>query len=212
MGATMDAKTEILARVAAADVPPTTAPRNPAAPSLRTRERIVARFADHAAEYRANVVRTNADDLPEAIATLLKGTVLVPADLPTPLLSLARGESVDSFEFVPDHRLPLDELDAADAVLTLCAVAVAETGTVVLDHGAGQGRRALTLVPDHHVVIVPAERIVESVPEAVAALAPSARAGRPLTWISGPSATSDIELTRVEGVHGPRRLDIVIVG
>ena len=102
----------------------------------------------------------------------------------------------------------VDVLDGVDTVLTGCALAIAETGTVVLDGGPRCGRRALTLVPDHHVCVVDAGQVVAGVPDAIAALAPRA----PLTFVSGPSATSDIELERVEGVHGPRRLEVVVVG
>ena len=102
------------------------------------------------------------------------------------------------------------ELDALDGALTTCAAGCAETGTIALDGGAGQGRRALSLVPDLHVCIVRAEAIVETVPELIAALEPSAREGRPIVLVSGPSATSDIELNRVEGVHGPRRLVVIV--
>jgi L-lactate dehydrogenase complex protein LldG len=103
------------------------------------------------------------------------------------------------------------ELDGFDAALTGCALAIAETGTIVLDGGALSGRRALTLVPDHHLCVVRAEQIVASVPEAITALAEAARDRRPITFVSGPSATSDIELERVEGVHGPRKLDVLVV-
>jgi L-lactate dehydrogenase complex protein LldG len=112
---------------------------------------------------------------------------------------------------VDDNALDVTELDALDGILTACELAIAETGTIVLASGAGSGRRALTLVPDLHICLVEADQIVELVPEAIARLGPVVRdMRRPLTLVSGPSATSDIELDRVEGVHGPRRLAVVI--
>ena len=111
----------------------------------------------------------------------------------------------------PIDGLANEALDTVDGVLTGCCAAIAETGTIVLDGGARQGRRALTLVPDLHLCVVEVDQIVGTVPEAVERLAPAARERRPFTFISGPSATSDIELSRVEGVHGPRRLEVFIV-
>ena len=162
------------------------------------------RFADAVCEYRAQVLRAGLADIGPTVAGLIRsgGRVVVPADLPG---AWVRGLDVtrDSVE----NPLGVAELDHVDAVVTGCALAIAATGTIVLDAGAAQGRRALTLVPDHHVCVVFADQIVDTVPQAFAALDPL----RPLTFISGPSATSDIELARVEGVHGPRRLDVLLV-
>jgi L-lactate dehydrogenase complex protein LldG len=114
-------------------------------------------------------------------------------------------------ELVEDDALSVEELDGLDGVLTGCAAAVAEAGAFVLDAGEGQGRRALSLLPDLHICVVREDQVVGLVPEAVGRLEESVRAGRPLTFVAGPSATSDIELDRVEGVHGPRILHVVLV-
>jgi L-lactate dehydrogenase complex protein LldG len=166
---------------------------------------VVDRFCTRVEEYRATVRRVElAGAVGERCAARGSRRVAVPAG--------GIGVAIDGVELVPDDP-PLSprDLDALDAVLTGCALAIAETGTIVLDGGARSGRRALTLVPDHHVCVVEAASIVAGVPDAVAALAGAAAEGRPITLVSGPSATSDIELDRVEGVHGPRRLDVLVV-
>jgi L-lactate dehydrogenase complex protein LldG len=198
---TTSARDEILARLRAAlaDNPdPVPVPRDYGL-ALPDGTDLVALLTDRLVDYQAHVHHSLADAW-QGVSRLL-----VPADLPP--------EWLDGFagEVVVDDGARLSTLDGVDAVLTGCAVAIAQTGTIVLDAGPGQGRRAATLVPDRHLVVVHPDQIVGRVPEAVRRLA-AASATRPQTWISGPSATSDIELNRVEGVHGPRRLDVVITG
>jgi L-lactate dehydrogenase complex protein LldG len=161
-------------------------------------------LAERLSDYRAVVRRAEPAALRETIAVALtergaRRLVIPPGlELPGPL---------DGVELVLDDGLSARELDGFDGVITAAAVAIAETGTIILDGSAGQGRRALSLIPDYHLCLVRAGQVVGLVPEAVARVRPD----RPLTWISGPSATSDIELDRVEGVHGPRTLDVILI-
>jgi len=162
-------------------------------------------LASRLTDYRALVRRATAATLADEISAALAGrgvrTVVVPPGLNVPLPTFA-AVTVDDGQSAAD-------LDAFDVVVTAAAVAIAETGTIVLDGAPDQGRRAISLVPDYHLCIVTSGQVVHLVPEAIQRLADSA--GRPLTWISGPSATSDIELERVEGVHGPRTLEVILV-
>ncbi|MET8274914.1 MULTISPECIES: LutC/YkgG family protein [unclassified Streptomyces] len=165
---------------------------------------------ENLADYRAVVHRATEDELQALISRLLvehsAKSVAVPPGLPTSWL--ASSDANQLLDHAAGGPLTPHELDAIDAVVTGCALAVAETGTIILDAGPGQGRRALTLVPDLHICVVRAsDQVVASVPQALPRLDPT----RPLTWISGPSATSDIELDRVEGVHGPRTLEVILV-
>jgi len=189
------AKADILAAVRAALGP---APAVPGVPRdyrvAGTLQPDVELFAERVAEYRASVHRVSAAELPAKLAELARGRTGIPPGF--------------GYDGIEDHELSVGELDALETVITGCALAIADTGTIVLDGGAESGRRALTLVPDHHICVVRSDQVVASVPDAIAALDPAA----PLTFVSGPSATSDIELDRVEGVHGPRELDVVIVG
>lgn len=170
-------------------------------------------LADRLVDYRATVRRTTAALLAGEVAAALAlrdaRRVVVPAGLDV----FGPGGPPDGLEVITDdglHARPdIEVLDGCDGAITGAAVAIAETGTIVLDAGPDQGRRAITLVPDYHLCVVRADQVVELVPEGVERLAGAS--GRPLTWISGPSATSDIELNRVEGVHGPRTLEVILV-
>lgn len=203
----MSARDEVLARVrgAIADARAPEVPRDHRTSGALSGTALLDRLAERVDDYRATVRRCPAGAEATTVAALLHehgvARIGVPAGLDRVLLPADVEVVVDG----PD--VPVDGLDALDGAVTGCAVAIAETGTIVLDASPDQGRRALTLVPDLHLVVVPADRVVETVPEAVARLDPT----RPLTWISGPSATSDIELQRVEGVHGPRTLLVVVV-
>jgi L-lactate dehydrogenase complex protein LldG len=177
------------------------------------REEIVARFAERTAEYEAKVHRVAHEELPGTIEEALKRRgvkrLVVPPYLPKAWIP----ENVETLSDTAHSRLTNKELDESDGVLTGCASGIAQTGTIVLDAGRAQGRRALTLLPDYHLCVVREEQIVGLVPEAFARLEKTVKAeGRAITFISGPSATSDIELNRVEGVHGPRTLEVLISG
>ncbi|GGW48378.1 LutC/YkgG family protein [Streptomyces griseoloalbus] len=213
----MSSRERILGRVrrALADVPEDDTPYERAVArdylrehGERTAEQTVDLLAENLADYRAIVHRTDAEGLAGVLAGLLAArgaaTVLVPPGLDEGWLA-----STDVTRVADRAESTPQELDRVDSVVTACAVAVAETGTIVLDGSPDQGRRRITLVPDHHICVVRVpDQVVSSVPQALGRLDPA----RPLTWISGPSATSDIELDRVEGVHGPRTLEVVLVG
>lgn len=199
----MSARDDVLAAVRDA-LGPTRRPATPVDRAYRDRDPLPAGtdlldlFVERVEDYRASVTRCTAADLADDVAAALTGAtrVVVPdgLDLEVP-------------GAVPDTGLTATELDALDAVVTRATLGVAETGTLVLTHGPGEGRRALSLVPDLHVCVLSEGAVVRGVVDAVAALDPL----RPQTWVSGPSATSDIELDRVEGVHGPRTLHVVLV-
>ena len=187
----------------------------PPAPGYRTvgdldERRRLDLLAERLADYRAAVRRTTRAELAATVGAALAGRgvrrVVMPAGLDLLVVLRALPPDVD---VIIDDDLSAQDLDAIDGVITGAAVAIAETGTIVLDGSPDQGRRAITLVPDYHLCIVRADQVVGLVPEAIDRLAP--RPGQPLTWISGPSATSDIELSRVEGVHGPRTLEVILV-
>jgi L-lactate dehydrogenase complex protein LldG len=205
-----DAKETILARIRRATA------ASPAAPSIphdflthdtRDRETILAEFIDRLIDYKAVVTRCSSADLPQAIATTceqLHITQLVtPSDLPPTWLPT----SVTLLSDTPP--LTIDAIDKSDGVLTGCAIAIAQTGTIILDGGTTQGRRVLSLIPDRHLCVVFADQLVGLVPAAITRL--QEKRTQPITFISGPSATSDIELNRVEGVHGPRTLHVFVV-
>ncbi|MEV6118778.1 LUD domain-containing protein [Streptomyces sp. NPDC052109] len=209
----MNARDAILSRIraAVADVPagPVEVPRAylRSAPGITPGDRTatVELFTQRLREYGATVRRVPATDLPAAVADSLDEqaarSAVVPEGLPAAWPAQWSGEIRRD---VPE--LSKAELDGTDAVVTMCAAAVADSGTIVLDAGPGQGRRAPTLVPDVHVCVVREDQVCSSLPEVITRIDPR----RPITWISGPSATADIEMIRVQGVHGPRKLTVLI--
>jgi L-lactate dehydrogenase complex protein LldG len=210
-GEPVSARAVMLARIRSALAdggPDTEAVRAYRTESDLDRGQLVERFAERVLEYGAGVRTVAADAIAEAVADTLKER------------GAARVVVPEGFEptWIPTGLKPLreplsnDDLDGSEGILTTCRLAVAETGTIILDGGPGQGRRALTLLPDYHLCVVRVEQIVGDIVQAVRALdAEMRKAPRPLTFISGPSATSDIELQRVEGVHGPRTLEVLVV-
>jgi L-lactate dehydrogenase complex protein LldG len=211
--AAMNARDEILARIERAlrDVPPGERPADVVVRRGYVRAEAadaVERFVERIAEYRTTVVRVPVVEVAAAVAERLRARgasrVAIPQGLPPEWLP-------EEIEAVSENDLDPEGLERVDCALTGCALAIAETGTIVLDTGPGQGRRALTLVPDHHVCVMLEDQIVGGVPEAMALVSETLRRERrPVTFVSGPSATSDIELSRVEGVHGPRTLDVIV--
>lgn len=214
----MSARDDVMSRIKSAlrDSPiAPEIPRNYSRTSTMNDEQRLEQLVDRLIDYKANVFVVAAGQAPVKLAELLAGSssIVVPHGLPDSWLSglppIGGNDAgtvavqVDS----PERRLTVEELDAVDAVVTAAAVAVAETGTIMLDGSPSQGRRIISLVPDRHICLLQARDIVGLLPEAIVRLDATA----PQTWISGPSATSDIELERVEGVHGPRTLDVLIL-
>jgi L-lactate dehydrogenase complex protein LldG len=213
----VNAREEVLARIAAAHraAPPPDLPYEEISREYRTTsdfsaEALTELLIDRLLDYRALVRQCSPDDLAAEIADALgrrsAQTVVAPAGLDLSWTASISAQVLTDGSST-DDQLSVSELDAADGVVTGCAAAIAETGTLILDGSPGQGRRVLTLIPDYHLCVVLLDQIVADVPQALARL----EATRPLTMISGPSATSDIELNRVEGVHGPRTLEVIIV-
>ncbi len=213
----MSARDEILARIRSAtqdikvkdpvkDVPITWQYNQPT-----PLEDVLETFVENILDYKARITRTPASGTGEAIVAALKelgaASVVIPDGVNASWVAAVEGAGLT---VIRDENLSHQDLNGIDAVLTGSRVSMAETGTICLDHAEDQGRRALTLVPDRHVCVVTAESVVSDVPEAVHRLRASVDKGRPITWISGGSATSDIELSRVEGVHGPRQLYVVL--
>ncbi|GAA4662970.1 LutC/YkgG family protein [Arthrobacter cryoconiti] len=210
----MSARDDVMSRIKSAlrDAPPTPdIPRNYRLATNKTAAQRCEQLVGRLLDYKANVYVVPTTQAPAKLAQLLADaeSIVVPHGLEEHWLSGLRDDAgslrieVDS----PEHRLSVSALDSVDAVVTTAAVAVSETGTIILDGSSSQGRRIISLVPDRHICLLAAKDIVEVLPEAIARL----NATAPQTWISGPSATSDIELERVEGVHGPRTLDVLIL-
>ena len=220
MGTEVSSRDEVLRRIrtaigapaaeaAAVDAEWQALPRGYKRAASLDRETILEVLEDRLRDYDATVVRAGAGGVAAEIARMLGARGILRVVVPGGLAE-ALGEALPGgFEFVVDEGLTAVELDEIEGVVTASTVAIAETGTIVLQHVPGQGRRAPTLVPDYHLCVVRAADVVETVPEAMARLA--ATAALATTFISGPSATADIEMTRIKGVHGPRFLDVILV-
>ncbi len=174
---------------------------------------VLADFVEKVEDYKAGVTRCRPDEVAAAVVAALVSfdvaSVVLPEGIPSEWADAVAAAGVEIRRDEPP--LTSQQLNGIGAVVTTAAVGMADSGTIALDHGAGQGRRALTLLPDVHVCVIAADQVVSDVPEGIARLAPALRARRPVTWLSGGSATSDIELDRVEGVHGPRHLAVILV-
>jgi L-lactate dehydrogenase complex protein LldG len=172
--------------------------------SGRTPAETLAHFEERLRDYDARLFTANRGDIAIVIAEILiaanRHRIAIPTGLPTEWRD-------DSIEWTPDDNLSVDALNSVDGVMTAATVCVAASGSIALQHGPAEGRRSLTLLPDYHLCIVEASQVVETLPEAFARLDPF----RPVTFISGPSATADIEMTRIKGVHGPRFLDVLLI-
>ena len=217
-----EARSEILRRIRTAlrDVPPDEPATEPVSRAYRfddgtSHDEHITQFMERVGEYRATVHEVTAAGLAAAIAACARARnarcLVVPSDLPESWLTDLRAAGV---ELLVDGPEPLSnaQLDQSDGTLTGCALGIAQTGTIILDGGAYQGRRVMTLLPDYHLCVVDEAQVTGLVPQAVARLQEAvASSRRPLTFVSGPSATSDIELIRVEGVHGPRTLEVLVV-
>jgi len=209
----VSARDEMLARIraavadGAAPAPVARDYRTASQPSAVAGEELLELLVERLVDYRALVRRGTTAMVAATVVAALTERGARRVAVPEGILPAGLDRLEPGIELVGDAPpLTPAQLDGLDGVLTGCAVAIAETGTIVLDGGSGQGRRALSLVPDYHLVVVTAAQVVATVPEGLARLDPA----RPQTWISGPSATSDIELDRVEGVHGPRTLEVVV--
>lgn len=217
---TTDARTEILARIrqATSDItdpnPETDVPIIWQYGTGIAMEDVVGTFVEKVEDYQATVVRVRPKEVAAAVVAGLQATGAEKSVVVPPGLDRSWQEAIAKAGMqvqVDEPQLSKSQLDATDAVVTAAACGVADTGTIVLTHLPDQGRRAITLVPDRHVCVIRASQVVSDVPEAVQVVKPAVQQRQPLTWISGGSATSDIELSRVDGVHGPRKLYVILV-
>lgn len=207
-GAPVSSRDRVLGRIRRANsraaVPHEAIPRDYDRGSTQSAEAMLALFRERLQDYDARIFPVRREEIGARVGEILRSSnrqrIAVPVGLPM-------AWRADACEWIPDHDLPVNVLNAVDGVMTAATVGVAVSGSIVLQHGPAEGRRVLTLLPDYHLCVIEAAQVVETLPEAFARLDPA----RPVTFFSGPSATADIEMTRVKGVHGPRHLDVLLV-